>query len=36
MKDWKENQEIAVFAALVTIAILLFGGAVLGILLGMG
>ena len=31
--DWKDNQKIVVFAALITIAILLFGGAVLGVLL---
>ena len=33
MNNWKDNQKVVVFAALMTIAILLFGGAILGMLL---
>ena len=33
MNEWKENQKVAVFAALMTIGILLFIGAVLGMIL---
>lgn len=33
MNNWKDNQKVVVFAALMTIGILLFIGAVLGMIL---
>lgn len=32
-RDWKDNQRVVVFAALMTLAILMFVGSVIGMLL---